>query len=124
MELKTYFYDTYALHEIISGNPAYKKYTAGVAAITTKLNLMELYYGLLLKYGKKTAEKYYQEFAEYAIEIDDDAIKKAMELKQTLKNKNLSYVDCIGYTLAQQRNIKFLTGDRQFQNMPNVEHVK
>ena len=37
---------------------------------------------------------------------------------------NLSYVDYIGYILAKQRNVKFLTGDKEFENMDNVEFVK
>lgn len=124
MEIESLFLDTYALYEIIAGNKAYKKYTSGVALITTKLNLMELYYGLLINHNKKIAEKSYQAFREYVIEIDDETIKKAMEFKLANKEKNLSYVDCVGYTIANQRNINFLTGDKEFKDMEGVEYVK
>lgn len=124
MEVETFFYDTYALYEIIAGNPAYERYTHGVAALTTKLNLMELYYGLLSKYDKKTAERYYREFQPYVVDADDETIKKAMEFKLANKDKNLSYTDAVGYAIAQQRKIKFLTGDLQFKNLPGVEYVK
>lgn len=46
----------------------------------------------------------------------------AMKLK--LKNKNLSYTDCIGYIFAIKNNLKFLTGDKKFNDMPNVEFVQ
>ena len=124
MEIKEYFFDTYALYEVIKGNNDYKRFTSGCAIITTRLNLMELYYGLLLKHGENTAERYYDVFKEYVVDIDDDTIKQAMQLKKQHKEKNLSYVDCIGYTISIKRNIKFLTGDKEFKNLPNVEYIK
>ena len=124
MELITYFFDTYAFHEVIAGNPNYKDYSKGIIIITTKLNLMELYYGLLLKFDKKIAEKYFDAFAEYAVDIDDATMKEAMVFRYLYKDRRLSYVDCVGYIIAKQRNIKFLTGDKEFENLPNVEFVK
>ena len=118
------FFDSYALYEIIEGNPNYKKYSENIAIITTKLNLMELHYGLLNKYGKEVADKYYDIFVEFTVEINDDLIKKANEFRISLKKKKLSYVDCIGYIIAKSRNIKFLTGDQQFSDLENVEFVK
>ena len=32
--------------------------------------------------------------------------------------------DCIGYIMAKKLNIKFLTGDKEFENFLNVEFVK
>ena len=124
MEIRTYFFDTYAFHEIIAGNPNYKKFTKNTAIITTKLNLMELYYTLLITYNKTKADKYYDLFVKYAIETDDDTVKEAMVLRFLNKEKGLSYVDCIGYIIAKKRNIPFLTGDKEFEHMENVEFVK
>ena len=118
--MQTFFFDTYAFHELIVSNENYKPYS-DVSIITTKLNLMELYYTLLLKYGREAAEKYFDEFISYTIEIDDDIFKKACEFKLSNKNKRLSYVDCIGYILAKSRNVKFLTGDKEFKYLENVE---
>ena len=33
-------------------------------------------------------------------------------------------VDCIGYMTAKRLGVKFLTGDREFEGMDNVEFVK
>ena len=123
-KIKTYFFDSYAFFEIIEGNSEYDKYAIDVAIITTKLNLMELHYGLLRKYGKKTADLYYDTFRRFTIEITDLVIKKANELKFNLKKRKLSYIDCIGYTLAKTRKIEFLTGDKEFEDMENVKFVK
>ncbi len=124
MEIKTYFFDSYAFYEIINGNPAYRGFIENIGILTTKLNLMELYYGLLLKYNKNTANKYYDGLVKYCVELNDETIKHACLFKLINKKKSLSYVDCIGYIIAKQRNIKFLTGDKQFENLENVEFVK
>ena len=122
--MKSYFFDTYAFYEIIEGNKNYEPYAKDVVIITTKLNLMELHYGLLLKHGKKAADRYYDSLCLFAVEISDDIIKSANELRAMPKKRDLSCVDCIGYTIAGMRGIKFLTGDRQFRDLENVEFVK
>ena len=124
MEVKTFFFDTYALYEIIEGNENYKKYVKNIAIIITKLNLMELFYGLLIKYNEKTANNFYEKFLPYCTGIDDNTIKKAMIFRALNKKRDLSYVDCIGYIISKHRNIKFLTVDKEFENMENVEFVK
>ncbi len=123
-EVKTFLFDSYAFFEIIYGNPNYEKYTKDIAIITTKLNLMELHYGLLLTLGKEKADYYYDLYAKYTIDIDDDIFKLANEFKKVMKTRNLSYADCIGYVLAKHRNILFLTGDKQFKDLDNVGFVK
>src|SRR3989344_7389672 len=120
----SYFFDSYAFFEIIKGNPHYSKFSIYVSLITTKMNLMELYYWLLRRIGKVSAEKYYEKFLPYCIEISDDVIKKACEFRLKNKNKELSYIDCIGYIIALEKEIKFLTGDDGFRNIGNVEFVK
>ena len=123
-EIKTYFFDTYAFYEIINGNPAYKNYEKEIAIITSKLNLMELHYGMLLLHGKEKADEYYEKFLEFTVEIEDEIIKMANYFRAEYRKRKLSYVDCIGYTIAKLRNIKFLTGDMQFQDLENVQFVK
>ena len=49
-------------------------------------------------------------------------------MNQRFKIKNikrsLSYADCIGYIIALRYGIKFLTGDKEFETLENVEFVK
>jgi predicted nucleic acid-binding protein len=47
-----------------------------------------------------------------------------MKFRLKEKAKRLSYVDAIGYQLALEKNAKFLTGDKEFKGMKNVEFVK
>lgn len=123
MEIKKYFFDSYAFFEIIKGNKNYSNYIQ-VSIVTTKLNLMELYYWLLMRKGKEIAEKYYQKLLPFCYEITNEIIKSACEFRLAHKEKELSFVDCIGYITAKNIGIKFLTGDDGFKNINNVEFVK
>ena len=85
---------------------------------------MELHYTILIRRGKKAADKIYDQLIEYVVEITDDIIKQATVLRASLRKRKLSYVDCLGYVLARSMNIKFLTGDKEFADLENVEYVK
>lgn len=123
-EEKTFFYDTYAVLEIIKGNVNYKYYLKDIGIVTTILNLMELYYRLYVLFGVEIAEFYYQKYKPFIAEINDFIIKKSMIFRAHHKNKDLSYVDCVGYVFAVEKKIKFLSGDIQFKDMENVEFVQ
>ena len=116
-----YFFDTYALFEIIYGGKKYDKY-AKSGGITTILNLAELNYGLKKEHNAETADKITEKYSNAIIEITLNDVKEAMTLK--LSNKKLSIPDAIGYVIAKNKKIKFLTGDEGFKEMKNVEFVK
>jgi len=118
-----FFFDSFAIIEIIKGNEKYKEYL-NKTPITTKFNLMEVYYYLLREVNEDKAEFYYNFYLPSCISISDDIIKEAMKFKLKFKNKNLSYIDCIGYVLSLEFGIKFLTGDIEFRDLRNVEYVK
>ena len=122
--MNSFFYDTYALFEIARGNPTYLPYSSNISIMTTHLQLMELYYSLLRTISKEQAERYYDLFVSFAHPLDDETIKEAMQFRLLHKNKGLSYVDCIGYIMAKQRGIPFLTGDKEFEHLPGVKFVK
>lgn len=118
-----FFADTYALIEIIKGNPNYQLFLS-VPLITSDSNIMELYYHCLSCHGKETADKYLQLFFAFAIRMTPTSIQNGMVLKRLHKKERLSYVDCVGYALAFEMGIPFLTGDQKFEGKENVEFVK
>ena len=122
--MRAYFFDTYAFYEIIVGNPHYKLYSRNTKIITTQLNLMELYYHLLLIFSKKDALYFFNRYKDYVVAIDNSIVIKAMDFRKDNKKRKLSYADCIGYTLAKSMNVRFLTGDQQFKDINNVEYIK
>ncbi|MBI2143916.1 PIN domain-containing protein [Candidatus Woesearchaeota archaeon] len=123
-----YFFDTYALQEIAQASGSYLPYATNTGVVTTKLNLMELYYGYVSKGEPETAEKLFEKFSQFCVKIGDDTLKEAMwekvRLRKILKKSNVSYVDCIGYVVARKLKVKFLTGDSEFEGLDNVEFVK
>jgi len=122
--MDSFFFDTYAFYEIIVGNQNYKQYAKDVKIVTTQLNLMELYYQLLALYNKETALNFFGRYEEFVVPISNLIVIEAMDFRKQNYKKNLSYVDCIGYTTAKKLNILFLTGDMQFEDKPNVRFVK
>ncbi len=119
----SFFCDTYALIELLNGNPAYLSY-ANKTLVTSELNLMEFYYSLLRNYGQAAARKYYNLWKPFALKIPEPIIQPAMEFKFHYKKENLSYVDAMGYVFSNQLGARFLTGDQQFQEKSNVEFVR
>ncbi len=119
-----FFADTYALVDFVRGNKAYRKYFDENEIITTRLNLLELYYWTIKNDSQENAEEYYDSFLKNTLEIEDETLKKAAQFRLEHKKQNISYIDAIGYKIALEKNIKFLTGDREFKNMENVEFVK
>jgi hypothetical protein len=117
------FFDSFALIEIIKGNENYRRYLEEIP-ITTKLNLMEVYYYLLREKDEQKAEFYYNFYLPSCVSVPEKVIKSAMKFKLKFKNKRLSYVDCIGYVFALELGLKFLTGDNEFKDFVNVEFIK
>ena len=118
------FFDTYAFAEIIFGNPAYQQFANDTEILTTQLNLMELYYSLRFSHDKQSAIKLLSDYEELAIPFSTETIIEAMEFRKANKDKKLSYADSLGYTLAKKHGAAFLTGDKEFKDMPNVLFVK
>src|SRR3989344_4358440 len=119
----SYLWDSYAAIELMSANPGYEKYSAEEIRITI-FNLVEIYWLLLHEYGEKFAGEKYAAYKKATVELDDATIMEAIQFRKEHRKKALSYADCIGYTYAKRHGMKFLTGDRQFERMPNVEYAK
>ncbi len=123
-----YFFDTYALQEIEEGSENYRSFLAETYLVTTKLNLMELYHNYYKLKGPAVAELAFGHFKDFCVGVSDEILKEAAKMRAELKAKskksNVSYIDCIGYVLAKQLKVKFLTGDREFEGLDNVEFVK
>lgn len=123
MNEPAYVFDTYALLEIIEGNPAYLEYMNS-RIIITEFILAELCFTLMRKAGVEIGFAYADRLSGFVIPTDKDVIKKAMLFRYENMKRNFSMGDCVGYFLARELGIKFLTGDRQFKGMGNVEFVR
>ena len=90
--------------------------------IQSEINLVDLL--ALLGIPKETADKYLDMYSKFIVPISYSCIRKGMEFKLKHKKEKVSYADCIGYALALELGIKFLTGDEKFETKDNVEFVK
>jgi predicted nucleic acid-binding protein len=118
---ETFFFDTYALIEVIRGNPKYVPYSKA-QAITTIFNIAELNYILKKEHPKKVADDFTNKYKPCTIKFLWEDIINAMDLKT--KHRNLSIPNAIGYIVAKRYNVKFLTGDEDFKALDNVEFIK
>jgi len=121
--MKSYFFDSYAIIELIKGNEKYNFVQENII-ITSSMNLAEVYYALLIIENKEIADKIINSLNVELIEISSEIALKSALFRFENKKSKLSYIDCIGYMLAKENNLLFLTGDKEFENFPNVEFVK
>ncbi len=125
--MKRYYADTYALVEILRGNPAYERY-AVEELVTSEFNLLELAYALARDYGKEKAVEILRIVRTFVTVIqptDEDYVEASvLRIELRKRGKNLSLIDALGYVLAQRLGIPFLTGDREFRDLEGVEYVK
>ena len=121
--VERFFFDSYALIEVIKGNSNYQNYKSA-EIVTTKLNLFEVCYFILRDFGEDKAIEYIRELWNSVIDFDSGIILIASKLKLNKKKESLSMVDCIGYILSKSFGIRFLTGYEKFKDMENVEYVK
>ena len=118
-----YFFDSYAVIEILRNNENYIKYASAIVFMT-KLNLFEVYYAILRQDGRKEADSFLLQHASFAIDYDENVIAEAAQLKLLHKSRKISMADAIGYIVAKRFSMKFLTCDQQFKDLENVEYVK
>ncbi len=118
----TYFFDTYAIIEIIKGSNSYERYQEA-RFVLTQLNLIEIHY-FLLKELPDQAEIQLEKYSGHAVPIDNETIMNANRFRHSNRKKELSTADAIGYACAKKLGVIFITGDRQFEGMDNTLIVR
>ncbi len=122
MEIKKYFFDSYAIIELLNGNPKYIKFVNEPVTITL-FNLAEIYWFSINEYDEDKANEIYDKYKSSVVEVDY-ILKEAIKFRKEHKKNDLSYTDCIGYIYAKKNKLIFVTGDKEFENIDNVEFVK
>ena len=121
------FADTYALIELLKGNPNYENYSQ-TDIIATEFNILELTYALFRDFGRDEAAKVVKLIRDKIkiLPTEDSDYLDASEFRKSANKtgKKLSLIDALGYSCSKKLGIKFLTGDREFLEMENVEYIK
>ncbi|MEK6914921.1 MAG: PIN domain-containing protein [Nanoarchaeota archaeon] len=120
--MNRFFFDTYAIIEILRGNQDYKNYIDS-EIIINNFTFAELCYNLIKKEQKDT-ERHLTDYSKYIVSVNSEWIKEAMKFRIKWKDRDVSIADCVGYIMAKELGIKFLTGDKEFEKLDNVEFVK
>jgi predicted nucleic acid-binding protein len=124
--MATFFADTYAIVELLKGSPAYRQYKTAVL-VTTEFNLCEFAYAVTRDFPD-TAEEICSQ-VRHSMRLShpgDHEYLRAAAIRRTYsqEKRKFSLIDCVGYSVAESLAIPFLTGDREFEDLPNVEYVK
>jgi predicted nucleic acid-binding protein len=117
-----YLFDTYAIIEILRGGDAYSAFKDNEIIINNFI-FAELCYNLFREKEPK-AKEFIDEYSKYIQSVKPEWIEEAMRFRLKWKDRRVSITDCIGYIMAKKLGIKFLTGDKEFEGMENVEFVK
>lgn len=119
-----FFFDSYALIEIYEGNSKYEKYKK-VKVITSFFQLYETYYSLVRNnYTEDEIENFFIKLKNFCINLDFKWIPESVRFRRKYIKRDLSYADCLGYVIAKDMKVKFLTGDKEFKDLENVEFVE
>ena len=114
--------DTYILMEIAQGNNRFLAYIQEDFIITSE-TLAEFVWVILRDYNQITAEYWYKKLISYTCNVDVSLLVEAMKFRYKHKQKKLSFFDCVGYVYSCNNKIIFVTGDKEFKIMENVEYM-
>ncbi len=117
-----YFFDAYAIVEITKGNLHYNPYLDS-EIIINNFTFAELCY-CWFKDKEPNTNIYIKRYSKHIVSVSPEWIEEAMKFRLEWKDRNVSIPDCIGYIMAKKLGIKFLTGDKEFKDLENVEFVK
>ena len=120
---KKYFFDTYAIIELIKVNPNYVRFQ-NEPLLTSILNYGEFYYWYLKNKDKTKSIEWMQRIRDEVLTLEIGDMIKGMRIRFENTKRKLSFVDVVGYAMSLRRNLIFLTGDLGFRGLPNVEFVK
>lgn len=117
-----YCLDTYALVEIAQANPRFI-FLFKEDFIIPSTTLAEFYGVLLRTKGKDEAERWVEKLSGSTTSIPLSIMVQAQLFRFTNKSKNISFFDGVGYCYAQENNLLFVTGDREFKDLKGVKHI-
>lgn len=124
--MPAFFADSYAIIEMLKGNKNYQSYQSE-RLIMTEFNICEVGFAVCREYPANATRvlKTVRKMVVIQETRDEDYCAGAVTRKlATAKGKKLSTIDCVGYSVANRLNIPFLTGDREFSDMDNVQFVR
>lgn len=119
---KVKFLDSYILCEILNGNMKYKHYLNENFVINDCV-LAEFFSVVLRETDEETATVWFDHLRAYSSPCGLDLMIKAMLFRREHAKRKLSFFDAVGYIYACEHTFVFVTGDKEFRDLENVEFV-
>lgn len=117
-----HFLDTYAIIEILNGNPAYEGVLSDGG--TSLYHLYELHVQIARIRDADTADLVFSDLHSIARDVEDRDILEASRFKRSHRKRQYSYADALGYAMARNRGVDFVTGDEEFRGVDGVRFIK
>ena len=115
--------DTYALVEIHEQNPKFLS-LLNEDIVITDVTMAEFYMILYREHDNITADYWHRKLQTFCQPVPRNILIKAVQLRVDARKQDLSFFDCVGYTFALENNMDFVTGDKEFEKMKNVQFMK
>lgn len=115
------FLDTYALVEILNGNPDYQ----GVLhdAGTSMFHLYELHVQLARLGEEAVADAAFRDLRSIVTDVTDADVLAASRFKRAHPKAGFSHTDALGYAMSRGRAVPFVTGDKAFRKVEGVQFI-
>lgn len=118
------FFDTHAILGVLSGEAAYQRF-ASAPGVTHQMNLLEALVHLLRRHVPHPRRVLQRMGLGIVAATDEDLdVAAAIKTDPLSRERNLSYVDALGYAIARRHGIPFLTGDRGFKDLAGVDFAQ
>ncbi|MBI2144857.1 PIN domain-containing protein [Candidatus Woesearchaeota archaeon] len=119
-----YFFDSTILVDYLKGNQKAANVINENEWTITLLNVLEVAHIVSRDFGEEAGKSVTKHlFDLLAIPTRND-IDEAIVFRLQNRKLDFSYADALGYTYAKRRNMAFLTADRAFKGLPNVEFAE
>jgi predicted nucleic acid-binding protein len=115
--------DTYALVEIYLGNEKFAEYL-NIDFVINDFTLAEFYGVLLKEYGESEADLWLRKLERYSLPVARGILIESVKFRHEHKKQNISFFDAVGYIFAIKNGCYFVTGDKEFEDFPNVDFKK
>jgi predicted nucleic acid-binding protein len=115
------FLDTYALVEILNGNAAYKSVLDDAG--TSLYHLYELHVQVARLRDEATADAAFRDLRSIVVDVTDADVLAASKFKRAHPKAGFSYADALGYAMARERAVPFVTGDKAFKKIEGVAFI-
>jgi uncharacterized protein len=115
--------DTYALIEIHWQNPKFF-HLINQQIVITDITMAEFYQWLYKEYDQLTADYWERKWEASCKSVSRNVLLRAVRFRQDNKKKCYSFFDCVGYIFAKENNMTFVTGDKEFKGLSQVEFIR